>query len=279
MTWYTDGSKIGDKAGAGIWGDHGRTKIPIPLGRFVTVFQSEVVAILQCAQMLLRRKIRDKKITIYSDSQAALKALNAYQTESKLVWESMSLLNELGELNQLTISWVPGHAGIRGNEEADGTARMGSAVSPIGPEPQCAVADCIKKAEIGKWMQKKSQDWWKSSPGQRQAKQFIEERRPRFTKDLLNHRRNVVRIVVGLMTGHCRLNNHMNHLNLAKRSVCRFCQEEEETSEHVLCRCKNLAAVRFEKLGEEEPRADSYIKEPVSKLWSLVNTLKLDTVL
>lgn len=57
----------------------------------------------------------------------------------------------------------------------------------------------------------------------------------KFTSDLLSHSSKVVRIEVGQLTGHCRLNKHLKRMSLADDSLYRFCQEAEETALYVLC--------------------------------------------
>ena len=37
-------------------------------------------------------------------------------TTSTLVWECHVALNKLAEDNQVTVHWIPGHRGIKGNE-------------------------------------------------------------------------------------------------------------------------------------------------------------------
>ena len=61
-----------------------------------------------------------------------------------------------------------------------------------------------------------------------------------------------MRILVGLLTGHYRLNKHTSNLGLEEDALCRFCQEEEETAIQVLCHCDGLTKVRLPQLGHEK---------------------------
>jgi ribonuclease HI len=93
------------------------------LGNFATVFQTEVCAILQCAYENIRRAYRNKRILIFSDSQATLKALGGPKVTSELVAECVNALSALAGLNEVTLVWVPGHSGILGNQAADKLVR------------------------------------------------------------------------------------------------------------------------------------------------------------
>ncbi|KAJ8914451.1 hypothetical protein NQ315_011392 [Exocentrus adspersus] len=161
---------------------------------------------------------------IYSDSQAALKAIiGSMQVCSRLVWDCVKALQELGSWNKLTLAWVPGHKGYKGNEEADRLAREGAERALIGPEPFCGIAKTHVRASIDEWMDGKSREWWRKLPQQRQAKMFIKERSARLTDDLLGQNRKAIRIIVGLLTGHCRLNKHMSLMELAEKLRSTFC--------------------------------------------------------
>jgi ribonuclease HI len=102
------------------------------LGKYATLFQTEIYAILQFAYENMRKAYRNKRILIFSDSQAALKALNGPKVTSRLVAECLEALSALADLNKVTLIWVPGHRGICGIEQADKLARQASATSILG---------------------------------------------------------------------------------------------------------------------------------------------------
>ena len=108
---------MGDSTGAGVFGP--RTILALPNSKWPTVFQAEIQAILKCATICLKRGYRHASICIFSDSQAALKAISAFVCYSRLVWECITLLKELAGKNRVNLFRVPGHCGIAGNEAAD----------------------------------------------------------------------------------------------------------------------------------------------------------------
>ena len=64
-------------------------------------------------------------IHIYTDSQGALKTLKGHKFTTMLALECRDKLQQLASSNPVTVSWVPGHQGIEGNEIADRLAREG----------------------------------------------------------------------------------------------------------------------------------------------------------
>jgi hypothetical protein len=48
MTWFTDGSRRNELSGSGIFCTTTETEISVPLGKFITVFITEINAILVC---------------------------------------------------------------------------------------------------------------------------------------------------------------------------------------------------------------------------------------
>jgi len=73
-------------------------------------------------------------VSICCDSQAALKALQAVRTTSPLVQQCQKALNDICISHAVGLYWVPGHAGVRGNEIADELTRDVSVLKFVRPE-------------------------------------------------------------------------------------------------------------------------------------------------
>jgi hypothetical protein len=85
--WFTDGSRTDSGIGAGVYGIRPNRSFSFSLGKFASVFQTESYAITQCEYENIRRADKNKRIMIFSDSQAALKALSGPKVTSRLVVE------------------------------------------------------------------------------------------------------------------------------------------------------------------------------------------------
>jgi hypothetical protein len=82
LVWYTDGSRTAEGPGAGVYGQSVNRRLSIPQGKHATVFQAEVYAILACAHETEAEYRPEKYVSVCSDSQAALKAIQAAKTKS-----------------------------------------------------------------------------------------------------------------------------------------------------------------------------------------------------
>jgi hypothetical protein len=87
-----------------------------------------VYASLVCVHEIKSQGISGKHASIYSNCQAALKALQAIRMYF-LVHHCQKALNEISARHAVGLYWVCGHAGVRGNEIADGLERRGSGSS------------------------------------------------------------------------------------------------------------------------------------------------------
>jgi hypothetical protein len=72
------------------------------------------------------------------------------------------------------LSWVPGHAGVRGNEIAGKLARSGSAQCFVGPEPFLVVSRQKIRSKMKCWMVREHLALWREPRStQRQAWELI----------------------------------------------------------------------------------------------------------
>lgn len=109
----------------------------IPLDRYTTVFQANVMSILQSAHPTLQVG-GGRQIYVYvcSNSKSALQALENYTTKLRC----HKALNNLA-----TMMRIPKHFGVNGNIRADDHAGLGTKMTRVGPEPTMENYESINK--------------------------------------------------------------------------------------------------------------------------------------
>jgi hypothetical protein len=122
-----------------------------------------------------RKNYKGRNICILSDSQAAIKALNNFQVNSKLVWDCYQSLVKLAEHNRIQLIWVPGNMGIHGNEMADQLASQGFLCPLTGPEPALGISAKVAREVIRGWTNKKHEEYWQSIYGQSKLRAFLKD--------------------------------------------------------------------------------------------------------
>ena len=75
--------------------------------------QAEIFAILACAHDIKMNARPEKYVSICSDSQAALKALQAVKTTSPSVQQCQKALNDIPTRHSVGLFWVPGHSWVQ----------------------------------------------------------------------------------------------------------------------------------------------------------------------
>ncbi|XP_071577346.1 uncharacterized protein [Temnothorax nylanderi] len=215
--WFTDGSGINNRFGAGFYGPKDDHRESIPVGSHSTVFTAEILAILKCTKHLLNNNTRGRKINICSDSRAAILALAKATTESALVWDCMLALERLSGLNKVTLVWVPGHQGVPGNETADLLAKKGASKAPS--DQVAGIPFAVEKEIIKSCLKREHLTRWENLKTCRQARTSMKNSRPGRAKELLALSKQKLRMAVGLLTGHSALliaREIMNVLNQRK---------------------------------------------------------------
>ena len=129
LVWYTDGSRLWRGTGARVYGKSLGRRLSICLGKYATVFQAEIHAILACAYEICMDVRPEKYVSICCDTQVALIALHVGKTTSPLVKQCQKALNDISTQHSVGLFWVPGHSRIGRNEIANKLAKPALQVS------------------------------------------------------------------------------------------------------------------------------------------------------
>ncbi len=155
---FMDGSRLNGFSGAGVlilFPNSHFINITIPLGKFPTVFQAEIIAITNAIYYLKSINTINIIIHIITDSQAAMLAIKNPKSVSKTINVCKQALCSISCVNQVAIHWIKGHSGHPGNEAADWLAKKASMQVLTGPEPTIPIPYCILKEELKLYIKNK----------------------------------------------------------------------------------------------------------------------------
>ena len=246
---FTDGSKNDNSTGCAhiIRGRGLELKGYRNLGKYCTVFQTEITALADTAENLLRNSVKGKSINIYSDSQAALKSLSNYMIHHKTVTDCKKLLNEVAKDNKLILHWIPSHIGHRGNEIADRLAKLGTGTNTYGPALLMPVSASHNRQTLGLWEKTQVQTKWENLDSCRQSKMFMPTTGPKMWKSVKHLGRRQMKVICHIVTGHCVLRRHLFKMDKDTSPICQQCDSgEEETAYHFIARCPRFNNTRYQ---------------------------------
>jgi hypothetical protein len=201
-------------------------------GKYTIVFQTKIYAILACAYKIQINARPQKYVSICSDSQVAVKTLQAAKTTSPLVQQCRKAVNNISTQYSVELFWAPRHSGVRGNEIANGLTREGTVHQFVGQEPALRVSrQNIRKIKCWTDNQHMAMRWGLTST-QRQLQKLISGPNPTAKTRLLSFHRLQTRVVTSLLTGRNTLRRNLYIMGLIDSPLCRRCGAEKETSVH-----------------------------------------------
>ena len=136
--------------------------------------------------------------------------------------------------HRIMLCWVPSHCDTFGNEKADRLADEGAKM----PQNNVPVTFNITRAKI------KAEKW--KPKHERAAKVFGERRKPKEIEK--GWKEKIKRLYGRLRSDHAKeLRAYQKRVGITSEGICIYCDtDEEETIEHVLCRCPQLECARRE---------------------------------
>lgn len=153
---YTDGSKVDNHTAFALIAFKGEEKIydsTVRIQEENTVFQAELQAVVNAVHWAISSSYN--KFQILTDSQATVLSLASLFPKTQTLYELKQLIfNSSNKLFYIT--WVRGHAGLKGNELADRLANDAAQYCdlPISREvklPRSFLNKCIKQKILDRW--------------------------------------------------------------------------------------------------------------------------------
>ena len=189
-------------------------------------------------------------IMIFVDSQAALKAIESKVVKSRIVRKCRGSLASI-EQHRVSLCWVPGHSNIEGNEKADEMARRGSEMDISAADNSLQPPVCDLLSRIDEYVQDATNHLWHNRQDCEVSRALWPRLNASKTKNLLTFDKSAVRLLTGVITGHCAITPMLQRWRIPTSSLYRSCNdtEEVETIQHFLSDCPGLQIRRQKHLG------------------------------
>ena len=230
---YTDGSRFPGRVGAGTLlctADASDIESREGLDPHSTVFEAEVAAILTALKMITSNSnLTWKEAYIFSDSQAALKAIGSTDAHYPMVNSIQELLLAVTPDRTVTLTWVKAHCGTAGNERADQLAKEASELKPQGKSTY-TINEIIRRGRT--WAYQTWNSNWKSSSKGRWTFKLIPD--INIAKQL--GARKLSYEMCQVVSGHAGLNGYLEKRRVLTSAQC-ACNMNKETMEHFLFLC------------------------------------------
>ena len=275
LIFFSDGSNKNGRSGAGIYCEQLDINISSSLGQHVSAFQAELFGILECLKFCLTQNFHNRFIIICTDCKSVLQTLNSFVIKSWLAQECINILNNLGQFNTVSLIWVPGHYGLYGNQYADRLAKFGSSQNPIGPGPHIPLSASVIKDLIASWSYDQHCFLWNSLDTCQNSKLLIDKPLYDDRNWITNLSRSQQRKLVGAITGHCALKDHLFKIGLSTDRLCRYCQSDTETTYHIICLCPHFVLLRMHILDLDYINENKYAELKVKDILKFINACKV----
>lgn len=229
---YTDGSKINDRTGYGVYDSQEKISYSGRLKTQFTIMNAELAAILKAIEHIIEQNIEYP--VILTDSKSATELLKQKEnTENYLINEINHRINLYKKT--IIIQWIPGHIGLLGNDRADLAAKLGNNMNQIA-ELKLTKSDLllnIKKETYCIWNQRYKTISQEKGKYHFQISQNINHK-PWFEN--VNLPTDLTIILSRIRTGHTATKDRLYSWKLVNSDKCEICNTTENLT-HILHHC------------------------------------------
>ena len=276
ITFYLNHIKSDQFVGVGICCDDLNLENSISLGYLATEFQAVIFGIMSCLSICLEQNFENRTVYICTANKAVLQTLKNFVVKTRLVHDCLCLLNLLGQTNTVQLFWTPAHCGIHEFDHANVLAKLASLQAPIGAEPLLPLSGQIIKDEIYDFILKQHCDYWNSQTSCTNSRLLIKKPLTEDHNWIVNLSRLQQRKLLGAITGHCTLKDHLFNIGLSSDRLCRFCLNDVESTYHIICLCSHFEGHRRHIFRKDYINIDEYAELKVKDIKDFFNACKLD---
>jgi len=255
---YTDGSAHDGLVGAAVvlWKKGKKSKIlrfQLGTAEEHTVFEAKLVGLILGLQLATENIQGKANITVGIDNQATIKAMKSklnkpgHYLAAEVLKCTSQLHKKLGNKSLIKLCWMPGHVGIKGNEEADVEAKKATEGQTSRPDK---LPHTLKnKIKISKsalnqsFKEKRRKEWkeeWSKSPRYKRAKSIDSSLLSKKFMALISNpkiSRAATSKIFQLRTRHIPLKAYLHKIKCAQDASCDKCGYPRETPQHYLLEC------------------------------------------
>ena len=248
QAFYTDGSKKDERTSFAVKHDFGLSTNRIR--DHASIFTAEAEGIKRALRFILAIPIDRGKFVIFSDSKSVLESLDSYNSKNVVVKECLDLIYKIIRIKKtVALCWVPGHAGIEGNELADQGAKR-ALRREVAPQFQIPHQDLYPV--VNAFVKQRWQRRWDMSHAKRPIKLHTIQPSlpPSSTQTTIpNLTRREECVYHRLRIGHTRITHKYLFEQRGPNKIppsCHFCGDPEETLtvQHILVDCAEFRYVR-----------------------------------
>lgn len=206
-------------------------------------FVAELYGIRQALYYLNEQEI--PSVTIYTDSKSAVQAISNFKWEASPAVPE--IINQIINLNssgtQVTLMWIPSHAGIPGNEIADQLAtefhKNGKRTWENTIQNKIDINQTINHVKS-----KYNNITFKKLKTQTNNMAVTQRNETGILPWHINKKRNIQTAMLRLHSGHNKLNHFMSRLDPEIPDECPHGCPEQEDATHILLYCQEYSEAR-----------------------------------